>query len=77
MEEGAEAVSPARAPLLAEASRLAERHGDPEGYLTPAPRPAPRGPRVGRNDPCPCGSGRKYKRCCLGRASERPKESPP
>jgi uncharacterized protein len=23
------------------------------------------GPRVGRNDPCPCGSGRKYKHCCL------------
>jgi hypothetical protein len=22
-------------------------------------------PRVGRNDPCPCGSGRKYKDCCL------------
>ena len=22
-------------------------------------------PRVGRNDPCPCGSGKKYKRCCL------------
>jgi SAM-dependent methyltransferase len=21
--------------------------------------------RVGRNDPCPCGSGRKYKKCCL------------
>jgi len=21
-------------------------------------------PRIGRNDPCPCGSGRKYKRCC-------------
>ena len=21
--------------------------------------------RPGRNDPCPCGSGRKYKRCCL------------
>jgi hypothetical protein len=20
---------------------------------------------VGRNDPCPCGSGKKYKRCCL------------
>jgi hypothetical protein len=26
---------------------------------------------VGRNDPCPCGSGRKYKLCCLG------KEEPP
>jgi uncharacterized protein len=22
-------------------------------------------PKVGRNDPCPCGSGRKYKKCCL------------
>ena len=21
-------------------------------------------PEVGRNDPCPCGSGRKYKHCC-------------
>jgi SEC-C motif-containing protein len=21
-------------------------------------------PRVGRNDPCPCGSGEKYKKCC-------------
>jgi preprotein translocase subunit SecA len=24
-----------------------------------------RGQRIGRNDPCPCGSGKKYKRCCL------------
>jgi len=23
--------------------------------------------RSGRNDPCPCGSGKKYKRCCLGK----------
>lgn len=23
-------------------------------------------PKVGRNDPCPCGSGKKYKKCCLG-----------
>ena len=23
-----------------------------------------KGPKVGRNDPCPCGSGRKYKQCC-------------
>jgi hypothetical protein len=22
-------------------------------------------PKVGRNDPCPCGSGKKYKKCCL------------
>jgi len=24
------------------------------------------GAKLGRNDPCPCGSGRKYKKCCLG-----------
>ncbi|MGO9124867.1 MAG: SEC-C metal-binding domain-containing protein [Terriglobales bacterium] len=23
-------------------------------------------PKVGRNEPCPCGSGKKYKRCCGG-----------
>ncbi|MBI2461799.1 MAG: SEC-C domain-containing protein [Candidatus Rokubacteria bacterium] len=23
------------------------------------------GQKVGRNDPCPCGSGKKYKKCCL------------
>jgi uncharacterized protein len=27
-------------------------------------RPQKRGPRIGRNDPCPCGSGKKYKHCC-------------
>jgi uncharacterized protein YecA (UPF0149 family) len=21
--------------------------------------------KIGRNEPCPCGSGKKYKRCCL------------
>ena len=25
-------------------------------------------PKVGRNDPCPCGSGKKYKKCCEGKA---------
>jgi hypothetical protein len=29
---------------------------------SPEIRPAP---KVGRNDPCPCGSGKKYKKCCL------------
>ena len=23
-------------------------------------------PKVGRNDPCPCGSGKKHKKCCMG-----------
>ncbi len=48
------------------------------GVLNKFKKPAPSGmtpqrlgnggPRVGRNDPCPCGSGKKYKMCC-GKAS--------
>jgi uncharacterized protein YecA (UPF0149 family) len=34
-----------------------------------APTPAQRAVgRVGRNDPCPCMSGKKFKRCCLQRS---------
>lgn len=29
------------------------------------------GPKIGRNDPCPCGSGKKYKRCCLPKAEAK------
>ncbi|MCB9091405.1 MAG: YchJ family protein [Halobacteriovoraceae bacterium] len=33
--------------------------------ITPSLKPAKREtPKVGRNDPCPCGSGKKYKKCC-------------
>lgn len=28
-------------------------------------------PKVGRNDPCPCGSGKKYKKCCLDKDEAR------
>jgi preprotein translocase subunit SecA len=30
------------------------------------PPPAKRAAKIGRNQPCPCGSGKKYKRCCGG-----------
>ncbi len=39
----------------------------PQQSDSAAPRQAPvrtEGPKVGRNDPCPCGSGKKYKKCC-------------
>jgi hypothetical protein len=29
-----------------------------------APKPYVSEPKIGRNDPCPCGSGKKYKKCC-------------
>ncbi len=41
---------------------------DVERILWP-PVPAVAAAKVGRNDPCPCGSGKKYKKCCAGPAS--------
>lgn len=36
-------------------------------YLQAIQEPSPSGGRkIGRNGPCPCGSGRKHKQCCLG-----------
>jgi uncharacterized protein YecA (UPF0149 family) len=72
LEQGVETVRAGRARLRAQAGILANRFGDPEGLLAPVspalgvtPSPAPGlTPQVGRNDPCPCGSGRKYKKCC-------------
>jgi tetratricopeptide (TPR) repeat protein len=32
--------------------------------------------KIGRNDPCPCGSGKKYKRCCLARVEEAQRQTP-
>ena len=32
--------------------------------LDPTPRQRKR-MKIGRNDPCPCGSGKKFKKCCL------------
>ncbi|WP_066455816.1 preprotein translocase subunit SecA [Anaerotruncus rubiinfantis] len=38
-----------------------EAHGTSDGSLENKPRHVK---KVGRNDPCPCGSGKKYKKCC-------------
>jgi SEC-C motif-containing protein len=49
-----------------ERSRFRRRDGRwcyVDGVQVPAQRTAA---NVGRNDPCPCGSGKKYKRCCGG-----------
>ena len=62
---GPQAVPAPRRPAAvgARAGGARERRaGRPEGEPPPAPR------KVGRNDPCPCGSGLKYKKCC-GRAA--------
>ncbi|MBU0639037.1 MAG: anaerobic sulfatase maturase [Planctomycetes bacterium] len=45
------------------AEQWQQRQNKPAG-LPDAVMSAATAPRLGRNDPCPCGSGRKYKRCC-------------
>lgn len=34
------------------------------GYSKKEVNSMPKEKKVGRNDPCPCGSGKKYKKCC-------------
>ena len=39
--------------------------GEPCGHSHKPQKPVVReGAKVGRNDPCPCDSGKKYKKCC-------------
>ncbi|MBM3187731.1 MAG: preprotein translocase subunit SecA [Chloroflexi bacterium] len=49
-----------RAPKAPAPRRYAGASGGAAGSMRPA-----RKAKVGRNDPCPCGSGKKYKACCL------------
>jgi len=52
-------AAPAPAPAAARASSSASRPAPSKPQASASP-PG----RVGRNDPCPCGSGKKYKHCC-------------
>jgi len=50
-----------------EISRFSKRDGDwyyVDGKLVMPKTTMRDQPKVGRNDPCPCGSGKKYKKCC-------------
>ena len=64
-EQGAGDVSPAAQPVPSR-QRVAPRLRHPRPVAAPA-KPAPyvhAEAKVGRNEPCPCGSGVKFKRCC-------------
>ncbi len=61
---GANAPAPDRQPAHALAGVALEGNGDGAGEVKldlPVRRAMP---KVGRNEPCPCGSGKKYKNCC-------------
>lgn len=63
-------VAPARPTPAAQDLLAAVRAAQPQrplaysgGSNAPTPQTASAGPKVGRNDLCPCGSGKKYKKC--------------
>jgi len=51
--------------FLEELSALQQRETAPPRPATPPKA----NPSVGRNDPCPCGSGKKYKKCCMAKST--------
>jgi len=53
----------------AEEAARRSRDDDPPFLLEPHERDAP---KIGRNDPCPCGSVKKYKKCCLRACGRSP-----
>src|SRR5262249_47526983 len=54
--------APAGSPARAGAGATGAAAREPQA-ASGSPQPVRAQPRVGRNDPCPCGSGKKYKKC--------------
>jgi preprotein translocase subunit SecA len=54
----------AAAPVPAQAVTHVTISADSNEPTTSSPTSQPETPKVGRNEPCPCGSGKKYKKCC-------------
>ncbi|MGM9539318.1 SEC-C metal-binding domain-containing protein, partial [Anaerovibrio sp.] len=42
-------------------------HTPAEAAGMPRPAVVREGRKIGRNEPCPCGSGKKYKNCCISK----------
>ncbi len=57
-EEPAQRLRPAQPTMYT-------NRGDGSAPQRAKSRAVTRPPKVGRNDPCPCGSGKKYKKCCM------------
>jgi preprotein translocase subunit SecA len=63
VELARETVAPQLEVQSPRSQRMVLSHGDQPIAARPASTPKREGEKVGRNDPCPCGSGKKYKRC--------------
>ena len=56
---------PPQAPVTVKESRVEDDSCCSDTSCCPPQAPVVRSsPKIGRNDPCACGSGRKYKKCC-------------
>jgi len=63
-ENGPSSVSQARVDAFGEAMYAVSDLYSIARSLGPRIEPVRRQAKIGRNDPCPCGSGKKYKKCC-------------
>ncbi len=54
----------AKVDVMPQRQRVAQPLEASHGKVQAPKKPVTRQSRVGRNDPCPCGSGKKYKKCC-------------
>ena len=71
-EPSAKDLREAESVVRREQAKVADRlqtarasHGDETSPAESKKRPkTAEGKKIGRNDPCPCGSGKKYKNCC-------------
>ncbi|HEX7218072.1 MAG TPA: SEC-C metal-binding domain-containing protein, partial [Burkholderiales bacterium] len=63
VESHVENVRPVHPASMAGAEAQPEENGEVAVAEEPKKRPVRVGQKVGRNDPCPCGSGKKYKHC--------------
>jgi preprotein translocase subunit SecA len=67
-DELARTIGQAKSDTVDDRPNAGRRNGASAGQRSqngrsPAPRPNVQQGRIGRNDPCPCGSGKKYKKC--------------
>jgi len=63
LSSAGDANAQAEAAQAAAAQGSVPQGGRPAAAPMPAPRPVRAAPKVGRNQPCPCGSGKKFKNC--------------
>jgi hypothetical protein len=71
IEEEEKRISPVDS-IFMDKKELADECGPVSADTWIGQKPIVSGPKIGRNEPCPCGSGKKYKKCCMNLIADQP-----